>query len=69
MKPKPAPAHAGKMLPIGTKVAVLRPNLWAGCSGFVVKHENDKHWCWLSAKSEDYFHALATIEELKEIKE
>lgn len=71
MKPKPAPVHVGKMLAIGTKVAVLRPNLWTGAVGKVVRYDSNethKHWVKLVSKDGDYgFHALATIEELKEI--
>lgn len=67
MKPKPAPVPVGPMLPIGTKVAVLRPNLWAGRTGKVVDHKEPFHL--LDVGQSATFHALATIEELKEIKE
>lgn len=70
MKPKPAPTPVGKMLAVGTKVAVLRPNLWAGAVGEVVKHSVDMPGSHvvLLVKYGNRFHALATIEELKEIK-
>lgn len=71
-KPKPTPAYNGPMLPIGTKVMVLRPNLWAGHSGEVVRYFNDRpleHCVRIQAKDGDgYFHCAATIDELKEIK-
>lgn len=69
MKPKPAPEPSGPMLPVGTKVMVLRPNLWAGASGEVVKHKGDKHWVKVPAlNGNGYFHGVATLSELKEIK-
>lgn len=68
-KPKPAPEPSGPMLPIGTKVMVLRPNLWAGATGEVKDHEGSKHLVKLPAKNYDgYYHCMALLSELKEIK-
>lgn len=36
-KKKPLPPSVGEMLPVGTKVKLLRPNSWPGLIGIVEK--------------------------------
>lgn len=68
-KPKPVPAYSGPMLPIGTKVEVLRPNIWANSKGEVIGIEGANHRCQIKKDwSSQPFSILATMEQLKELK-
>lgn len=68
---KPKPAKPKKRHASGTKVAVLRPNRWAGCRGEVSLHYHDETWKHLiiiTKKDGSRFTVMATLEELKELK-
>jgi hypothetical protein len=38
----PKVSQDAPVIPIGTQVVIMRPNLWANCTGEVVKHNEDR---------------------------
>jgi len=54
-------------IPVGTQILILRPHLWAGCTGVVEKYNEATtlHYLEIAGKNGEKFHAEATSRELE----
>ena len=67
-KKKPIPADLGPMLKVGTKVEVLRPNMWAELKGVVETFGGGLHIVRVKYQSKPQtFLVAAPYSELREI--
>lgn len=55
----------GLLLPIGTTVVILRPNLHEGLNAEVVKHVEGMNYLKVTASNGSVFHAMAGGNELE----
>ena len=51
------PQNLPPNVPVGARVSIMRPNLWSGSYGEVVKLDGDKHLVKIFGKNGETFHA------------